>query len=94
MPYIGINAYIYGAFVSTLAAAIPAVAISQKYFKIKRAILKYYIICGICALFSATVSKYIPYINLYERMAFMLFVYCLGLLFTGIMSEITGIKRH
>ena len=92
MPKIGINAYIYGAFLSSLTAVLPAIIISGKYFSIKRSTLKYYIICGVCAVFSAALSKYIPELNIISRMSVMAFAYIAGLIATGIFSEITGLK--
>lgn len=93
MPIMGIPAYIIGAFVSTASSVIPAVVISSKYFRIKRAILKYYFLCGMCAILAAFVSRLMPLNNILYQMCFMGLIYLAGVIFTGIFSEITGFKK-
>ena len=90
MPLMGISAYIIAAFVSTASSVIPAVVISSKYFRIKRAILKYYFLCGMCALLSAFTARLMPLGNVFYQMCFMGLIYLAGIIFTGIFSEITG----
>ena len=92
MPLMGISAYIIAAFISTSASVIPSVVISSKYFRIKRAIFKYYFLCSMCAALAAFTAKLIPLDNLFYQMGFMGLIYLLGIIFTGVFSEITGLK--
>ncbi len=93
MPLIGISAYITAAFVSTASSVIPSLIISSKYFRIKRAVLKYYFLCGLCALFAAFTARLMPLENVFYQMSFMGLIYLAGVILTGVFSEITGFKK-
>lgn len=88
MPLLGIRAFLYGSLISSSVAVIPAVFISDKFFNIKYLIIKYHIICFICAIFSYTVITKLFNIPSLAQMFAMPLLYAVLLFPTGIVKAI------
>lgn len=88
MPLLGIRAFLYGSLISSSVAVIPAVFISDKFFNIKYLIIKYHIICFICAVFSYTVITKLFNIPSLAQMFAMPLLYAVLLFPTGIVKTI------